>query len=166
MAKDIVTLIKEMNRKTRSKLVSLLECREDIQKALDAGCSVRDIWLALSQTKRITYTYNGFRQAVNKHIRADAAKKNEPKKRTGDSVAHSAPAPSEPGKGYVVTRKPVAETASNASPQDDDADDGEINPAVQAGLAARKHKGHAFSPEGGYWGTNPNPNQDANKGKK
>lgn len=156
MAKDIVTLIKEMNRKTRSKLVSLLECREDIQKALDAGCSVRDIWLALSQTKRITYTYNGFRQAVNKHIRADAAKKNEPKKRTGDSVAHSAPAPSEPGKGYVVTRKPVAETASNASPQDNDADDGALNPAVQAGLAALKNKGHAFKPEGGYWETNAN----------
>lgn len=98
MAKDIVTRLKELKAKTRSKENSLIECKEDIQKGMDAGFSIREIFLVLKQSGVITYSYSGFIKAVKKHLGKPSVMNDAPRftPKKKEVVHTAAPSPSLP----------------------------------------------------------------------
>lgn len=78
MAKDILSLIKQKNNKKSAKKRRLIECKEDIQRCLDAGCTMKEIWETLVEVGRIDYSYFGFIDAVNKFILGTATNAAKP----------------------------------------------------------------------------------------
>lgn len=61
------------NRRTSAK-IQFIALKEDIQEALDKGCSMKAIWETLSDEGQISFGYKAFRHYVLKLIKPEQEK--------------------------------------------------------------------------------------------
>lgn len=83
-------------------LVMFLAVRDDVKAAVHEGYTIKTIWAALCNAKRIDFCYETFRTYVNRLIRGPAENQAAPPKdakdqpdtnKTGPKIIKPAPAP-------------------------------------------------------------------------
>ncbi|WP_367607872.1 TraK family protein [Legionella sp. W05-934-2] len=81
LSERVIQNLSEKKNKRSNAKIEFLALKEDIQEALDKGCSMKAVWETLSDEGQISFGYKAFRHYVLKLIKSEQENTKDDKQR-------------------------------------------------------------------------------------